>query len=89
MKGPIVTLDTILAQTKHYYDKKLDEYGATPKGVDWNSTESQALRFQQLIKVCDLSNPFTLNDYGCGYGALALYMTERGYRLKYNGFDIY
>ncbi len=83
-----MTFDAILSQTKQYYDKKLDIFGPTPKGVDWNSTVSQELRFEQLLKVCDTRNPFTLNDYGCGYGALVAYMTERGSRFEYNGFDL-
>lgn len=88
MEKPKETLDTILFQTKQYYEGKLGNYGATPKGVDWNSAESQALRFEQLLKVCDMTKPVTLNDYGCGYGALALYLAERNFRVKYNGFDI-
>jgi SAM-dependent methyltransferase len=88
MKGSKVTFDAILSQTRQYYDEKLDAYGPSPKGVDWNSAESQELRFEQLLKICDTSIPFTLNDYGCGYGALAAYMTEQDYRFEYNGFDL-
>jgi hypothetical protein len=36
MKGSKVTFDAILSQTRQYYDKKLDTYGLSPKGVDWN-----------------------------------------------------
>ncbi len=88
MKGSKVTFDTILLQTRQYYDKKIGVFGPTPKGVDWNSAASQELRFEQLLKVCDTSNPFTLNDYGCGYGALVAHMTEQDYRFEYNGFDL-
>jgi SAM-dependent methyltransferase len=88
MKGSKVTFDAILSQTRQYYDKKLVTYGLSPKGVDWNSAQSQELRFEQLLKVCNTSNLFTLNDYGCGYGALAAYMTGQDYRFEYNGFDL-
>ena len=88
MKSPKVTFDAILSQTKQYYDKKLAAYGPIPTGVDWNSAASQELRFEQLLKVCDTSNPFTLNDFGCGYGALVAHMIGRDYRFKYNGFDL-
>ena len=88
MKGPKVTFDIILSQTRQYYDKKLDAHGPFPKGVDWNSAASQGLRFEQLLKVCDMSSPFTLNDYGCGYGALAGYLAGKGYQFEYNGFDL-
>jgi SAM-dependent methyltransferase len=74
-------------QVGDYYTGKLQTHGATPKGVDWNSAESQQLRFQQLLRVCDAS-PFTLNDYGCGYGALATYLYEQGLDCDYLGFDI-
>lgn len=74
-------------QVGDYYTGKLQTHGATPKGVDWNSAESQQLRFQQLLRVCDES-PFTLNDYGCGYGALATYLYEQGLDCDYLGFDI-
>lgn len=63
-------------------------HGATAKGVDWNSPESQSLRFEQLLKVCDLSQPFSINDYGCGYGALAEYLAAGKYTFHYRGFDI-
>ena len=88
MKGSKVIFDAILSQKKQYYDKKLGAYGPTPKGVDWNSAQSQELRFEQLLKVCDTSSPFSLNDYGCGYGALAGYLAGKGYQFKYNGFDL-
>jgi SAM-dependent methyltransferase len=71
-----------------YYTDKIKAYGPTHKGVDWNSRESQELRFEQLLKVCDISKPFSINDYGCGYGALVKYMAERDYLFRYYGFDI-
>jgi hypothetical protein len=52
-----------------YYTSKVEEHGATPRGADWKSADSQQLRFEQLLKVCH-RDPCTLIDYGCGYGAL-------------------
>src|ERR1700681_385659 len=31
---------------------------------------------------------FTINDYGCGYGALVDYLKNRDYQFKYRGFDV-
>jgi SAM-dependent methyltransferase len=31
---------------------------------------------------------FSLNDYGCGYGALVPYLHERGAEVVYRGFDL-
>jgi SAM-dependent methyltransferase len=83
-----MSFHAILERVRQYYDQKLETYGATPQGVDWNSPESQELRFQQLLKICDCSGPFSINDYGCGYGALIDYMMDRGYTFLYRGFDI-
>ena len=83
-----MSYDRILDNVQQYYGEKIQAHGATPQGVDWNSPESQRLRFVQLLKVCDCSMPFSINDYGCGYGALADYLREEGYSFRYCGFDI-
>ena len=36
-----------------YYAEKLSAHGMTPEGVDWNSDESQQLRFTQLLRVLE------------------------------------
>ena len=71
-----------------YYTRKVDEWGPTPQGVDWNSRESHEIRFEQLLKVCGTSAHFSINDFGCGYGALYDYMTEQGYDFEYHGYDL-
>lgn len=78
----------ILADIGDYYTAKLAEYGETPQGVDWNSEESQVLRFEQLNKVIGVSLGFSLNDLGCGYGALFDYLQSRSRDFTYNGFDV-
>jgi SAM-dependent methyltransferase len=79
---------TLLDAVQRYYSGKIAEHGPTARGVDWNDQGSQELRFEQLLKLCDLEAPVTINDYGCGYGALASYLAERGIRFRYTGFDI-
>src|SRR5690349_11903805 len=83
-----MTEDKILSRVQEYYDEKLRAHGATARGVDWNSSESQELRFAQLAKLIDGSGTFTVNDYGCGYGALADYLERAQYQFQYVGFDI-
>lgn len=80
--------ERILASVDEYYSAKIREHGPSARGVDWNSPESQMLRFEKLLSVCDLSALFTINDYGCGYGALVDFMTERGFSSRYCGFDV-
>ena len=35
------------------------------------------MRFVQLLKLCDFKLAFSLNDIGCGYGALIAYLDRR------------
>src|SRR5260221_12092624 len=83
-----MSVGVILDDVQQYYSQKIQAHGATAQGVDWNSTESQQLRFTQLLKVCDSGAPFSINDYGCGYGALADYLRDAAYTFDYCGFDI-
>lgn len=81
----------ILWQTDAYYSEKIEKYGATSRGVDWNSEESQRLRFQQLTKILsqeDGTNRYSVCDYGCGYGYYSEYIKEKKYDCDYTGFDI-
>ena len=83
-----MTSNNILSQVQDYYDEKIRAHGATARGVDWKSPESQELRFAQLAKLIDHTRPFTVNDFGCGYGALVEYLETRGLQFQYAGFDI-
>jgi SAM-dependent methyltransferase len=71
-----------------YYTDKLREHGATFAGVDWNSDESQQLRFDQLLQVVDLSSPLSVNDWGCGYGALLHRLRALDAPVRYCGYDV-
>jgi len=74
---------------KNYFEERLTTNGATARGVDWNSETAQELRFSQLIKVIRPEQPFSLLDYGCGYGALGNYLNKIDYPMeKYVGFDV-
>ena len=80
--------DSILRTVEQYYTGRFAEHGATARGVDWNSTESQELRLRQLLKLCEGQQAFTLNDYGCGYGALVPLLQELDADVSYRGFDL-
>ena len=76
---------------ERYYAERLERFGATPRGVDWNSAASQALRFDRLLVALeDTADDAdkSLVDYGCGYGALLDVLRLRGSRMRYHGFDI-
>jgi len=82
---------SLLRAVERYYTGRLQEHGATPKGVDWNSEASQKLRFRQLARLWELDEPGDdrgVIDFGCGYGALLDYLGDSGSALSYQGFDI-
>ncbi|MES3001759.1 MAG: class I SAM-dependent methyltransferase [Pseudomonadota bacterium] len=85
-----MSLDAIHEDIARYYTRKIESHGPTPQGVDWASEPTQALRFVQLLKVCDLSSPLSLNDIGCGYGALRGFLDQRfaGRPVDYLGTDL-
>jgi SAM-dependent methyltransferase len=83
-----VSHEAIVAEVERYYTGRLRQHGATPAGVDWNSEQSQVLRFEQLMKVVPGAERFSLLDYGCGYGALYQHLREQGRDFSYLGFDV-
>ena len=76
------------SEIQTYYLEKLREFGPSPKGVDWNSVESQHARFQILLRHLRIEPYSTILDFGCGYGELFAYLWEREKLLSYLGFDI-
>lgn len=71
-----------------YYTGKFLEHGADAAGVDWRDRASQELRFAQLLKIAADGGELDVNDYGCGYGALAEWLSSLGRPLRYCGFDV-
>lgn len=84
-------LAALYAGIDRYYSHKVKLHGATPLGVDWPCVPTQELRFEQLLRVCGFeSGPFSLNDIGCGYGALLAFLGRRHKhaRIDYMGVDL-
>ena len=87
-------MDELFGQVGQYYSKKITTYGPTPLGVDWSCVPTQEMRFVQLLKICafnkEVNGAISLNDIGCGYGALLAFLGKR-YRKKtidYLGVDL-
>ena len=80
--------DEVISSVTAYYGEKIRAHGPTARGVDWNSTESQEVRFAQLMRVADRAPQFAVNDFGCGYGALCDYLQQSGGDVDYHGFDL-
>ncbi len=79
--------DEVRRLVDDYYSEKVRTHGPTHRGVDWNSQESQELRFDQVLRVVDTSSAFSINDVGCGYGALAGYLQGNGFDFRFYGLD--
>lgn len=88
--APVPGLRLLHADVARYYTQKILTHGASAAGVDWTCQPTQQLRFVQLLKLCDFRQPFSLNDVGCGYGALLSFMAQRyrGLKLDYLGTDL-
>ena len=78
----------LLSEIAGYYSDKLALHGKTPQGVDWNGEESQVLRFEQLCKIIESQHSFSINDLGCGYGALKHFLANHYSKFSYTGIDI-
>jgi hypothetical protein len=75
------------------YRQSLDKHGLTAKSVGWKDEVSHRLRFEKLVQVIDVravKAGITINDWGCGYGAMFHYLDRvLGRRLtSYYGYDI-
>ena len=79
----------IIKKAAHYFSKKVIEFGDSPKGVDWNSIDSQLIRLSQVIKLIDGKDRFSINDLGCGNGQLIEKIkTDLFPEFRYIGSDI-
>lgn len=83
-----MTIDETQKKLNEYFSEKLTAFGATPKGVDYNGSEAQESRFEQLVRVIDPSQPFTVIDYGSGYGAMFDFLQKKGWQFEYYGIDL-
>lgn len=77
-----------LNRVKTYFEDRLHKHGATHQGVDYNSVDSQELRFAQLIKVIEETARYSLLDFGSGYGGMYDYLVRLGHGVQYIGYDI-
>lgn len=84
----------MLAPVARIYGRRLDEYGATAKGVFWKDEIWQEKRFERLVQIFDpvdaADGGITINDFGCGYGAFFDYLERRPVMngSRYFGYDI-
>lgn len=78
----------LVERTLAHYRDKFAEHGTTPQGVDWNGPQSQLVHFEQLLRLLPDGARFSLNDLGCGYGALVELLVQRWGEVLYRGYDL-
>jgi SAM-dependent methyltransferase len=83
-----MSIEQTQKKLNEYFTEKLDAFGATPKGVDYNGPEAQECRFEQLAKIIQPQNPFSVIDYGSGYGAMFDFLQKKGWQFEYYGVDL-
>jgi SAM-dependent methyltransferase len=84
----VTSRDVLLADVAAYYEEKLHTHGQTARGVDWNGEESQLLRFKRLCSLINGQLAFSINDLGCGYGALYDFLSAEYECFSYEGIDV-
>jgi len=72
---------------KEFYTSAIKTYGISAKGVNWNSKESQELRFKTISTMLPKEIE-TLVDAGCGFGDFYSYFKKNKIKIKnYIGID--
>ena len=90
---PPSDLGDLLELIGQVYDHRLKECGPTAGGVFWKNEEGQTLRYEVLLQIidnADLNGNVTINDLGCGYGALFEMIKNSPLinNSKYIGYDV-
>ncbi|KQW97874.1 class I SAM-dependent methyltransferase [Flavobacterium sp. Root420] len=81
-------MNKIINQVSEYYTSKIKKHGTTAQGVDWNSPESQELRFEVLSNLIQEQEHFSILDFGCGFGSMFDYFNLKYSSFEYIGFDV-
>jgi SAM-dependent methyltransferase len=78
-----------------YYEGLLEKHGESYLALDWNSPESQRLRFKVLKEIFVYgrkSTGISVLDVGCGFGDFYGFLKAEGVihrnRISYTGYDI-
>lgn len=69
------------------YEDRCERFGSDVRAVGWGDVESQALRFEVLSDIADLSG-CSVCDLGCGFGDLYAYLQGRFDSVNYHGVDL-
>lgn len=75
--------------SEKFYTSAIEVHGTTAKGLNWNSKQTQNIRFDIILSLLpkDLKD-FSVADAGCGFGDFYFYMMKKKRSPKeYIGID--
>ena len=78
-----------MLDNKRFYLGAYKRYGISAKGLNWNSKESQEIRFEIITSfIRDELEKSSILDVGCGFGDIILFWQKRGIKPReYIGID--
>lgn len=87
-------MDPVSRVLGEHYRETFERYGPTSSGVDWgNHSDRHMLRVARSLdqvrhRVVDSTQPLSLLDVGCGYGATRQFIEEAKIDVLYTGIDL-
>jgi len=92
-EAPPEDIGSLLNLVSNAYSYRINQCGPVANGVFWKDADGQILRYELLLDAIsteDLNGPITVNDLGCGYGALFGLMADQPLMQDghYYGYDI-
>lgn len=71
-----------------FYKKSILKYGLTARGVHWDSSFTQYLRFEVLFQFIENLNNSSIVDVGCGFAEFVNFLNYKNIKPKeYLGID--
>ena len=81
-------LAALEADIRALYRNRIEEKGATPEGIFWDSEESMRTRFDAALDLAKFEDAAVL-DVGCGFGDFYDHLVDRGVEpASYHGIDV-
>jgi SAM-dependent methyltransferase len=79
-----------ISQFQDFYQRNLQQFGASAQGVGWKNEEAQLVRFLKLYALISESRctSFSLNDLGCGVGDFVHFLSQYPAPFHYLGYDV-
>ncbi len=77
-----------LSRFRGYYKRQAARGAANARRVGWANSESQKVRFEVFASLAPIAGKKIL-DVGCGLGAFALFLKDRGIEPDYRGVDLF